>query len=106
MGNRHPSLVERVLAYLFIANQAYLLIISRQIPGLPKSTAGQKKTKKKAIGPNGRISDPIARRAAQQAAKEAARRLPTLPSNPTRAPSVDEDVNMEDQRAAPVSLLT
>jgi hypothetical protein len=44
--------------------------MSRQVPGLPQSTAGSKKrSKENKSGIDGRIMDPIARRTAQRAAK-------------------------------------
>lgn len=50
--------------------------MSRQVPGLPHTTAGSKKQpKKNTTGIDGRILDPIARRAAQRAAKLEAMRL-------------------------------
>jgi hypothetical protein len=47
-------------------------VIIRQIPDLPHATAGpSKKPKKNMSGVEGRIVDPVARSAAQRAAKEA-----------------------------------
>jgi hypothetical protein len=58
----------------YIPSQLLLtLFMSRQVPGLPQATAGSKRRpKKNKSGIDGRIMDPIARRAAQRAAKAAA----------------------------------
>ena len=54
----------------FHADLHWLTSFSSQIPGLPKSTAASKKSKE-AIGPDGRIHNPVARAAAQRVALEA-----------------------------------
>lgn len=64
-------MVEQVLIYSSsLLALTYLLF--RQAPGLYRSTAIVKKTKKKTIGRNGRIMDPVARSEAQRKAKEVA----------------------------------
>ena len=62
---------------------------SRQIPGLPRAAAGtSKKVKKNVSGINGRILDPIARSAAQRAARQIA-----LPPPGPRRPSIGNENN-------------
>ena len=59
MGDRNPGMVEQV-TIIVLGLEAlvftYLLFISRQVPGLPKSMAAAKKSKKKAIGIGARRS--------------------------------------------------
>ena len=46
-----------------------IFLMSSQVPGLPRGVAGTvRRTKKNKSGINGRIMDPLARRAAQRAA--------------------------------------
>jgi hypothetical protein len=58
--------------YIFSQFRVFLTsFLFRQVPGLPQATAGSKKrcTKVNTSGIDGRIMDPVARRAAQRAAK-------------------------------------
>jgi hypothetical protein len=70
MGQRNPRMVERVSSF---AIYSFLIsIFFRQIPDLPRATAGvSRKPKKNYTNVKGRIMDPVARSAAQRIAQQA-----------------------------------
>ena len=94
MGPRYPSLVARVhniFFYLCFIIVYFFLFLLRQIPDLPLSTAGpSKKPKLNKSGIDGRIMDPIARSAAQRAARNAASARFPSPAAEEEAPEERE----------------
>lgn len=71
--------------FLYIPSHfSFTFFMTRQVPGLPNTTAARKKqAKKNKSGIDGRIMDPIARCTAQRAAK-AMRLAAALHSSPSR----------------------
>jgi hypothetical protein len=77
----------------------------RQVPGLPHGAAGSKRRpKKNKSGIDGRIMDPVARRAAQRAAKaiQTAGSLQSAPSSPSCARETDA-ARLETVQVQPAS---
>jgi hypothetical protein len=81
-----------------------LLFFKRQVPDLPHATSGpSKKAKKNKSGIEGRIMDPLARSAAQRAAKEArnaARDASAAPEEWEASITDDEIMDIEPEESS------